>query len=309
MGKKKKKTESKPQSPQKEQQQQKQQPEIQIEGKFLLGKPKFKKLENGRYKCLETGHELPADARDSYAHTKHCRLSLIDSALARNKPPLNMFHQDPLTRCRLICKLTGMTVNKIEEHIWKHINGKRFLNMLEKEEAGVGVGKEASDDLEIVESEPKPKKASKKKGVGLVEEEGEQKPEKSSKSKGDGSKKTKKNKKKTEETDVSKIISEVRDPAEEKDSDTEEDEFWMPPVGDRWDFDDGKDRWGSDLESDVDPETDEDLDSENDDANEADAIGKESNNETQELSKRTKRMSIEIEPSDLASKKKKVQST
>ena len=158
----------------------------------------------------------------------------------------------------------------------------------------------------------------------MVEDEGKQKPEKSSKSKGDGSKKTKKNKKKMEETDVSKIISEVRDP-EEKDSDTEEDEFWMPPVGDRWDFDDGKDRWGSELESDADPQSDEDMDPENDDANEAgtynlitvqmntcmmkhhflislkfrfesnlntfwclfsDAIGKESNNETQELSKR-----------------------
>lgn len=297
----KKKSESK-QPPQKEEQQQ-----GEIEGKFLLGKPKFKKLENGRYKCVETGHELPADARESYAHTKHCRLGLIDSALARNKPPLNMFHQDPLSRSRLICKLTGLTVNKTEEHIWKHINGKRFLNMLEKEEAEAG--KEASDDMVVVEGVQKPKKASKSKGVGLAEEEGKQKPEKAPKSKGDGLKKTKKNKKK-EEKDVSKIISEVRNP-EENDSDTEEDEFWMPPVGDRWDFDDGKDRWGSDLESDVDSENDEELDSENDDANEADATGKETNNETQELSKRTKRMSIEIEPSDIASKKKKkkIQST
>lgn len=31
---------------------------------------------------------------------------------------------------KLICKLTGDTVNKSEEHIWKHINGKRFLNKL-----------------------------------------------------------------------------------------------------------------------------------------------------------------------------------
>ncbi|KAI7746422.1 hypothetical protein M8C21_033652 [Ambrosia artemisiifolia] len=197
----------------------KQQEEQQTEGKFLLGKPKFKKLENGRYKCVQTGHELPADSRESYSQTKHCRLGLIDYALARNKPPLNMFNQDPLCRSKLICKLTGHTVNKTEEHIWKHINGKRFLNML------------------------------------------------------------------------------VRNP-EEQDSDAEEEEFWMPPVGDRWDFDDGKDRWGSDFESDVDPE--------NDDADEDVAgDGEEENNEAQELSKRTKRMSIEIEPSELASKKKK----
>ncbi|KAK9061700.1 hypothetical protein SSX86_018883 [Deinandra increscens subsp. villosa] len=275
---KKKNNESK-QQPQNEKPQ-----EEQIEGKFLLGKPKFKKLENGRYKCVQTGHELSADARESYAQTKHCRLGLIDYALARNKPPLNMFNQDPLCRSKLICKLTGDTVNKTEEHIWKHINGKRFLNMLEKEEAGAEAGKESSN--------------------GLVEEEGEQKPEKAPKSEEDvlkKKKKKKKNKKKKEkESDVSKIISEVRNP-EEHDSDAEEEDFWMPPEGDRWDFDDGKDRWGSDLES--------DIDSENDDAGETDVAGEEGN-ETQELSKRTKRMSIELEPSDLASKKKtKIQST
>jgi hypothetical protein len=27
--------------------------------------------------------------------------------------------------------------------------------------------------------------------------------------------------------------------------DEEEADFWMPPVGERWDFDDGKDRWES----------------------------------------------------------------
>ncbi|XP_076912352.1 uncharacterized protein LOC143570635 [Bidens hawaiensis] len=247
-----------------------------IEGKFLLGKPKFKKLENGRYKCVQTGHELPGDARESYAQTKHCRLGLIDAALARNKPPLNMFNQDPLCRSKLICKLTGHTVNKTEEHIWKHINGRRFLSLLEKEEAEAG--KESSNVL--------------------VEEGGEQKPEKSSKSKEEGKKKKKDKKKKEKEIDVSKVISEVRNP-EEQDSDAEEEEFWMPPVGDRWDFDNGKDRWGSDLDSDTDPEKD--------DADETDAAGadEEESNETRELSNRTKRMSIEIEPSELASKKKK----
>ncbi|KAI3513399.1 hypothetical protein L1887_20730 [Cichorium endivia] len=100
------------------------------------------------------------------------------------------------------------------------------------------------------------------------------------------------------------IISEVSEP-EEKDSESVEIEFWMPPVGDRWDFDNGKDRWASGSESDDDPESD--------DAKETciyDATGQESN-ETQELSNRTKRMSIEIEPSYITSskKKKKIQST
>lgn len=29
-----------------------------------------------------------------------------------------------------MCKLTGDAINKTEEHIWKHISGKRFQNKL-----------------------------------------------------------------------------------------------------------------------------------------------------------------------------------
>ncbi|KAF5958823.1 hypothetical protein HYC85_006048 [Camellia sinensis] len=120
------------------------------EGKNLPGRPKFKKLENGRFKCVEIGHEVPSHARDSYAQSKRCWIGLIDAALAHNKPPLNTFHQRPsrphkglsskrsikekeeaMTRnSGLICTLTGNIVNKSEEHI----NGKRFLNMLEGNE-------------------------------------------------------------------------------------------------------------------------------------------------------------------------------
>lgn len=72
--------------------------ETSKEGQNLLGPPSFKELENGRFKCVETGHELPGHARESYAQSKHCRLGLIDAALANNKPPLNMFRQDPQSR-------------------------------------------------------------------------------------------------------------------------------------------------------------------------------------------------------------------
>ncbi|KAJ6302079.1 hypothetical protein OIU77_016225 [Salix suchowensis] len=104
------------------------------EGSNLLGSPNFTQLENGRFRCLETGHEMLAKDKDSYSQSKRCRLGLIDFALANNKPPLNMFKQDPLSRSKLLCKLTGDTVNKSEEHIWKHINGRRFLNKLEQKE-------------------------------------------------------------------------------------------------------------------------------------------------------------------------------
>ncbi|KAL6994403.1 hypothetical protein U1Q18_012508 [Sarracenia purpurea var. burkii] len=238
------------------------------EGQNLLGEPTFKELENGRFKCVETGHEVPALAKDSYARSKHCRLGLIDAALARNKPPLNMFRQDTLSRSKLICKLSGVTINKSEEHIWKHINGRRFLNMLEKKEA------------------------EKQTLNGTNAEQGEQTLEKTSKPKTDGLKKNKK--KKQEEENVNKVISEVRN-ASNKDTESEEDDFWMPPVGDRWDFDDGGDRWGSG--SDSGPETE--------DANGADLSTEEGKDDARELSRRTKRMSIEIGPSDSASSKKK----
>lgn len=62
--------------------------------------------------------------------------------------------------------------------------------------------------------------------------------------------KKKKNKKSVEKKkngeDVADEIEHENDEAVE-----EELEFWMPPDGERWDFDDGRDRWGSDSDSDV----------------------------------------------------------
>ncbi|XVF14010.1 hypothetical protein REPUB_Repub09cG0019600 [Reevesia pubescens] len=204
------------------------------EGTNLLGSATFTELPNGRLKCVETGHEMVVKDKDSYAQSKRCR-------------------------SKLICKLTGDTVNKSEEHIWKHINGKRFLNKLEQKE----MEKELGDET-------------------MAAEEGEEKPKKEKK---------KKNKKKDKA--VEEIISEVRDSAENE-SDVEELEFWMPPVGERWDFDDGGDRWGSGSELD-----------ESDEENETEAVVEEDGKESEELSTRTKRMSIEIGPSSFASRKKK----
>lgn len=240
------------------------------EGYKLLGNPTFKKLENGRFKCVQTGHELPEHARDSYAHSKHCRLGLIDAALSKNKPPLNMFNQDPLNRSKLICKLTGDTVNKSEEHIWKHMSGKRFLRMLEK--------KETETEMEN----------------GGLEKQVENEAAKKTDSK--ANRRDKKKNKKKEIEDASKVISEIRDSSGKNSGSEDDDEFWMPPVGARWDNDDGGDRWGSGSES--------------EEEEEEDAIGQdggteEENHDTGELSKRAKRMSLEIGPSSFASRKKK----
>lgn len=78
------------------------------EGNNLLGSPAFMELENGRFKCVETGHEMLAKDKDSYSQSKRCRLGLIDFALSHNKPPLNMFKQDPLSRYSIL-------------HLFKHL--------------------------------------------------------------------------------------------------------------------------------------------------------------------------------------------
>ncbi|XP_010681861.2 uncharacterized protein LOC104896768 [Beta vulgaris subsp. vulgaris] len=234
------------------------------EGNNLLGAPTYQPLENGRFKCVETGHELPAHAKDSYAQSKRCRIGLIDFALSKNKPPLNMFKPDPLNSSKLICKLTGVIINKSEEHIWKHINGKRFFNKLEQLEAG------------------------KLQGDGNVEEEKGKK-----QGQGIGTEKKKKKKEKLREKKKEEIVSEMRDSP--SDSDMEELDFWMPPVGERWDFDIGGDRWGSDSESGDQPDEDDGKGVEDE----------EERNTSAELSQRTKRMAIEIGPSSFASRKKK----
>ncbi|WOG93451.1 hypothetical protein DCAR_0312735 [Daucus carota subsp. sativus] len=250
---------------------------VEKEGENLLGAPKFKKLENGRFKCVETGHELPAHAKDSYAQTKHCRLGLIDSFLRRNKPPLNMFQQDPVSSSKLTCKLTGLTVNKSEEHIWKHINGKRFLNMLEKKEAekeapngtGEGPSEEKTDANKTEDGSTKKNKKKEKK------------------------KKKKKNmSKQMEETEENANVSDVKNPSGEGDS-LEEVDFWIPPSGDRWDFDDGGQRYGSDSG----PETD--------DSSGTDGADEENGSDMEELSKKEKRMPVESNIENCMPRKKK----
>ncbi|PKI68373.1 hypothetical protein CRG98_011281 [Punica granatum] len=68
------------------------------EGAGLVAPPTFAELPNGRVKCVETGYEMVTGDVQCYSRSKRCRLGLIDFALAHNKPPLNMFKQDPLCR-------------------------------------------------------------------------------------------------------------------------------------------------------------------------------------------------------------------
>lgn len=267
------------------------------EGSNLLGSPTFTKLDNGKFKCVETGHELFEKEKDSYSHCKRCRLGLIEFALANRKAPLNMFKQDPDSRSKLKCKLTGDTVNKSEEHIWKHINGRRFFNKLEEKEAEKEL---LSNGLE--EDGTKKSKKEQKSSVDGEEKGKKKKGKKEKKKRKERKKKEKEKKKKEKEVET---VCEMKDSAD-KQSDAEEDDFWMPPEGERWDFDDGGDRWGSDSGSELEEEADEEngaVDAAEDDEKESSAD--EDGEESEELPKGTKRTSIDIEPSSVASKKKK----
>ncbi|KAF8096752.1 hypothetical protein N665_0302s0026 [Sinapis alba] len=260
------------------------------EGANLLGKPKYKKLENGRFRCVQTGHELLEKDKKVYSESKRCRLGLIDHALSHNKPPLNLFEQDPTSRSKLVCKLTGDTVNKTEEHIWKHVSGRRFLNKLEE--------KEREKESGLVPEEG---------GETVVKENGVKEAKKKNKKK-KKKKKNKKEKMKNKESDEKEDNGEnVTDEVEHGDVEEKELEFWMPPDGERWDFDDGGDRWGSDSEDEKngedDPigEIDEDGKTSLDDC----IIGEDGENIVDETPESKKRKPEEVSSSSLPSKKKK----
>ncbi|EOA21250.1 hypothetical protein CARUB_v10001600mg [Capsella rubella] len=264
------------------------------EGADLLGKPKYKKLENGRFKCVQTGHELLEKDKKIYSQSKRCRLGLIDYALSHSKPPLNLFEQDPNASSKLKCKLTGDTVNKTEEHIWKHINGRRFLNRLEEKEREKEAGSIPGEGGETPAKEN-----------GVKEEEKKKKKKKNKK----------KDKKKNKKLDEKEKNEEgVDDEIEHENGEEveEELEFWMPPDGERWDFDDGGDRWGSDSDSEEEKNGEEDPIGELDEdgelsmeecvlIGEVDEDGKTVLDETPASNKRKPE---ELSSSDLPSKKK-----
>ncbi|KAI3866339.1 hypothetical protein MKW98_007994 [Papaver atlanticum] len=183
--------------------------------------------------------------------------------------------QRELKVSKLICKLTGVTVNKSEEHIWRHIYGRKFLNKLGEKEEEKETGKVMSNGVKEKEEE----EVETKKGV---------KKDRKMKKKKKGVKK---------DVPVETVPKDDESPMEDN-SESKELDFWIPPPGSRWDFDDGKDRWGSDTESGQDSDEGVEV---GDDIEEDEKTGPKSS----ELSMRKKRMSIEVGPSSFASHKKK----
>ncbi|OEL13252.1 Receptor-like protein 12 [Dichanthelium oligosanthes] len=229
------------------------------EGAFLLGQPTWEDAGDGRWRCAETGHELPEREKEAYARSRACRLALIEHAVARKKPPLNAFKLHPEHKCALplrsfcccsvlYCYLMPTrrdTINKSEEHIWKHINGKRFLNKLV--EFGWNSDTNTTNCIKpltrmfvciciyrahlCVTEKLEEQMASGEMTNGEAAKSNEV------------AKKSKSSKKDKKKTNVASP-SLPREPKPEMD-DSDDPDFWVPPVGSRWDDDDGKDRWES----------------------------------------------------------------
>lgn len=118
-----------------------------------------------------------------------------------------------------------------------------FICESDKKESEKEALKENEDGLEKKKEEKKEKKEEKK----------EKKKEKKQKKK-EKKKKKKKNNEQMQDDEENADGSELRNPSDEGNN-SEEVDFWIPPSGERWDFDDGAERWGSD--SDSGPETED----------------------------------------------------
>ncbi|XP_029467016.1 surfeit locus protein 2 isoform X4 [Rhinatrema bivittatum] len=80
--------------------------------RFLLLHPTLHPIEGNKVKCKLTGHELP------------CRLSELQVYTSGKK----------YKRHQLFCKLTLRHINKVPEHVLRHVQGRRYLRALQKYE-------------------------------------------------------------------------------------------------------------------------------------------------------------------------------
>ncbi|XP_038638300.1 surfeit locus protein 2 [Scyliorhinus canicula] len=100
---------------------------------FLRQHPALQPGLNNRVKCSLTGHELPCRLADLQAYTKGKKYQRLTM-----KEPFNYSqyepHVVPSTKNphQLFCKLTIRHINKIPQHVLRHVNGKRYQSALNK---------------------------------------------------------------------------------------------------------------------------------------------------------------------------------
>ncbi|XP_072908407.1 surfeit locus protein 2 [Hemitrygon akajei] len=108
---------------------------------FLQRHPALQPCGNNRVKCSLTGHELPYRLADLQAYTKgkkYQRLMMKEPFdYSQFEPHIVPSTKNPL---QLFCKLTIRHINKIPQHVLRHVNGKRYQKALQKYEESVALG-------------------------------------------------------------------------------------------------------------------------------------------------------------------------
>uniref|UniRef100_UPI00398EE1DA surfeit locus protein 2 n=1 Tax=Pristiophorus japonicus TaxID=55135 RepID=UPI00398EE1DA len=109
---------------------------------FLRQHPALRPGDNNRVKCSLTGHEMPCQLAELQAYTKGKKYQRLVTKETFNYSQFEP-HIIPSTKHpqQLFCKLTIRHLNKIPQHVLRHVNGKRYQKALRKytECASLGV--------------------------------------------------------------------------------------------------------------------------------------------------------------------------
>lgn len=102
--------------------------------KFLHQFPSLQITEGNKVKCKLTGHELPLRLSELQQYTSGKKYKRITNT--ENSFDYSQFepHVVPSTKNahQLFCKLTLRHINKIPQHVLRHVSGKRYQRALKK---------------------------------------------------------------------------------------------------------------------------------------------------------------------------------
>ncbi|KAM4695913.1 surfeit locus protein 2 [Rhinophrynus dorsalis] len=103
---------------------------------FLEQHPSLQPIDSNKVRCTLTGHELACRLSDLQSYTSGKKYKRLTSA--SNSFDYSSFepHIVPSTKNthQLFCKLTLRHINKIPEHVQRHVQGKRYARALQKYE-------------------------------------------------------------------------------------------------------------------------------------------------------------------------------
>ncbi|KAM4664800.1 surfeit locus protein 2 isoform 2-T2 [Discoglossus pictus] len=100
---------------------------------FIQQHPSLKLVEGNKIRCSLTGHELPCRLPELISFTNGKKYKRLTKTTTSTIDYSNLApHIVPSTKNphQLFCKLTLRHINKLPEHIQKHVEGKRYRRAL-----------------------------------------------------------------------------------------------------------------------------------------------------------------------------------